>query len=231
MNWNPAVRGLVRLGAVMLVSTLGVAHLDAQERQDSSGVRHRPEFRGGTVFSVGSWSVSRADVPADVRSSQWPLFMLAVERGRGHAATEAGVGLWRRTLQTDRSDGVFGNGSSPKIMTYVIPLSVAAKFFPLTGPRAVVEPFVLAGAGLALGVDHSRPGTLVGSGGTHLVTGLSLRAAGGLQVHFSPAAGLELRGGYLWTRYGDDVGVTRTFDGFHADIGFVYRVRPAFPAS
>ncbi len=228
---SPAGRALTLLCSVVVWGAVAPRQLRAQEPADSTPARRRPELRGGTAFSVGTWNVSDPSVPTDVRTTTWPVFMLSLERGRGHAATETTIGLWRRTLETDRSDGVFGNGSSPRMTTYVIPLTAAAKLYPLTRPRDVVEPFIDAGAGLALGVDHSRPGTLAGSGGTHLVTGLSLRGGGGLQVHLSPAVGLELRGGYLWTRYGDDVGVTRTFDGFHADLGLVYRVRPALPTS
>lgn len=214
--------GVVSVGLVLAALLASASAGSAQQRRGPMG---RGAVRHSVALGFGYWDVTSEAPPAGVTQRDAPLYTLSFERGlRPHSAVETTIGLWRRVLETDARTGVFGGGSSQKISTYLVPLTVGAKLYPFTTAISPVEPFGLVGAGLVVGIDHSKPGTLEGSGGTNFVSGFGLRAGAGIQARLGRVFGLAVRGGYLWTHFGADVGVARTFRGFHADIQAIYHL-------
>ncbi len=188
----------------------------AQQQRRRAATRHAPSF---FELTAGTWQAAGAD-PADSRSSQWPLISLGVMRGgRGHLGVETSVGLWRRSLEATTAAGLF-DGSVSKVTSYVVPLTVSGDYF-LLSHAAPVEPFLGGGVGIAMSIDHTTPtgSGAFPTGGTTTRTGLALHAGGGVTLLPGARFGVIVRAGYLWTRFGDDIGASNTTDGFRLQAG------------
>ena len=108
---------------------------------------------------------------------------------------------------------------------YVVPLLTTVKLYPVTGPQSRIEPYVLAGIGFAIGIENEST-KAIGGGGTSIVTGFAVKAAGGIECrvfHWFTVLG-EMQ--YLNMRFNEDLGSRAIFDGFAPTVGIAYRFVP-----
>jgi hypothetical protein len=219
-TWLPEprriLRGMLPLFLAGLVLALPGALL-AQERSQSEQETERA--RRGAGLRVGGWTGMDLTELDGASYSTLPHFQGWFQRGLDrHLAIESTLALWRRVQER--------NGE--KVSTYIAPLFTSLKFYPGVGPEATVQPYVLGGGGLALGIDD-REGTqggllgLGGSDGLSFHTGLGFKAGGGLDYWFSQALGLTVGARYQWIRFDGSPGGHRTYKGTVVDAGFTYR--------
>lgn len=175
--------------------------------------------RRNAGLRIGIWQVADPAAPSEVRFTTTPLFEGFFQRGLDeHWALENTAALWRRS-RTDRQ-GV--SAREVKTDAYVIPIFTALKLFPFTTPANLVEPYISAGIGFALGLEDVGDNA-VGGGGTAIVTGFGFKAGAGIEIRLSETVGVLGAGRYQWIRYGEELGGTETFNGFGFEGGFTYR--------
>ena len=234
---------MLRRIAIRAVAVLTIVPptLSAQERTPSAGPRDsatattldpersaRLARRGGGV-RVGRWDVRALETTSGAAVSATPAFEGFVRRGLDlHLAVEHSVGVWRRTQRvTQSSTGPLGGTtqSTSTIESYVIPQYTSIAFYPVTGPRHRIEPFVKAGAGFALGVEDrsGSGGGLFSSAGISLVPGYGVTGGSGVEWRVTEALGFAAAGRYQWIRFLQEFSSRRTFEGFGAELGVTYR--------
>lgn len=201
---NAAIAALVFFAGLASAST-GWAQSDASARR-GAGIR------------VGAWQVR--DPGADLTTySHSPHAEAYFQRGLDDRfALESTVGVWRRTSRT--IENVTGNVVTTH--TYILPLFTTLKVFPVTRPEQLIEPFILAGGGFALGIDEVSENA-IGGGGTSIATGFGTRVGAGLEYHLNDVFGLTVSGRYQLIGYGEDLGGAETYKGFGFEGGLTYR--------
>lgn len=214
MSYLPRTAALSLAGIVVLLSATPAV---AQEPEpDPEYVEQAQIARRGAGLRIGMWALDTDDEDEAVADAdEWPYLEGYFQRGLDrHLAIESTLGLQRRTIQ-EESGGIIGEPTTTEVTAYVVPLLTAIKLYPLTGPEDRVEPYVAAGGGFAFGIEDGE--------GTGIQTGFGLKGEAGLEVRFSQAFGLGLRGGYQWIRFGDEIGGLDTYKGFGGGIGLTYR--------
>ena len=202
------------LAVVVGVLVLGAAPAAAQEREEAVDPERRAQLmRQGAGLRLGAWWVQ--DREDEARVSRWPYMEGYFQRGLDlHLALESTLSVWRQRRPLD------GGG---RVDSYAVPLFTSLKFYP-TRPESALEPFVLAGLGLALGIeDRAGEGLLGPTGGTSVTTGFGLRGGTGLEWRFGRAFGLHLAVAYNWLRFSDRLDGEDGYRGPVATGGLVYR--------
>jgi outer membrane protein W len=231
MSFRPIVRAAARLGFIASVVTAAfIAPSEARAQRDSLDIdeRNARRERSGAGLTGGFWSVRGLDKRSGVDYSSSPTFEGYLAKGLDlHLALENTVGLWIRTQEVPGTGGI-GGSSGEVIKSYIIPQFTAIRFYPVSRPRERVQPFIGAGAGLAIGIDdretNSAGSVLGGSGGSgiNLVPGFGLKGHVGTEMR-GQALGMSISAKYQWIRFFQEVGGEQTFGGLGADIGFTYR--------
>lgn len=186
--------------------------------------------RRGAGLTVGQWELRGLEPPTGVEVSTMPMISGWLRKGLdARLSLENGVGVWRR-VQTVPPTGGIGGTAGEEIQSWVVAQTTALRFFPFTDAGARVEPFVLGGAGLTLGIDdrETTSGGLLGGSGTSgiaIVPGFSLQGGAGVEWRFAESFGLTAGARYQWTRFFQDFGGERTYQGPVFEAGLTYRFR------
>ena len=214
-----------QLQGVLKLALLAAGFMAAQpaavwgQQQESEFERAARLARRGAGLRVGVWNVDAAAARQMARS---PTIEGYFQRGLDrHLVLENSVGVWRATT-TRTQVPPLGGPREVETKSYVVPLLTSLKLYPITGPGARIEPYLLAGVGFALGVQDEGDNA-IGSSGTSLVTGLGFRAGAGLEVQLSKAFGVAAAGKYQWIRYSETLGGMERFAGLGAEGGITYR--------
>jgi hypothetical protein len=216
------------VGLVMLTTCLAATIAGAQA--DSSAENRAKAMRRGAGLNASLWDVRGLRDVSGASVDEMPLFEGYFARGLDlHLAMENSVGVYRREQRITRSGGIGGGTVEEKITTYLVPQFTSIKLYLVTRPEERIEPYLVGGAGLTLGVDdreNTGSGGLLGGGaesGTAFVVGFGLKGGAGVELRFSNAFGALAGGRYQWVRMFGDLAGERTFRGFGADVGLVYR--------
>ena len=169
--------------------------------------------RRGAGLRLGAWA-ARMSVPDARRSVSVEGYF---QRGLDERlALENSVGVWSvKTIATQVTGDV-------ETRSYVVPALTSLKFYPLTDVTDRLEPFVIGGAGFALGVEDEDE-LAVGGGGISLLTGFGFRGGAGVEVMIGRSVGISAAAKYQWIRFGEPLGTEQTFHGFGFEGGLTYR--------
>ncbi|HET9439875.1 MAG TPA: hypothetical protein VFO52_06875 [Longimicrobiales bacterium] len=190
--------------------------VDAQVPVQTPAAQQERLARRGAGVRVGFWQV---EIPADDESRS-PQFEAYLQRGLdGQLTLENSVGVWWVTTTAAQA---LPDAPDVETRAYIVPLLTSLKVFPMSGPGDRFEPYVMAGVGIALGIEDEGENA-IGGGGSTIVTGLAFRGAVGAEFRLTPAFGLSAAGKYQWTRFGEDLGITESFSGVGAEGGLTYR--------
>jgi hypothetical protein len=210
--------------ALALVAMPSVAH--AQNKEPESKVEEQARLArksAGVIF--GTWSLIDSPAGGTTTVEDSPLGIGYFRKGIDkHLALETTVGIWRRVVSTPASGGL-GGSSGGKTTVILLPQFTSLKLFPFTGPEAMFEPFISAGAGFTLGfISQSGGGGLVGGGGgSGLVPGIGASGNAGVEWRFSNAFGLSAGGHYSYIQFFDDIAGERMYRGTGLTLGITYR--------
>ena len=177
-----------------------------------------PAPRRGAGVRIGVWDVRNPDAELTNYATD-PHIEGYFQRGLDdRLALESTAGVWRRTARTIQP----ATGNVIEIRTYVIPLFTSLKVFPFTDAGDALEPFVLVGAGFALGLDHVSDNA-IGGGGTSIATGFGIKGGIGLEYRINDIFGVVAGARYQLIDYGDELGGSQTFKGLGFEGGITYR--------
>lgn len=187
--------------------------------------------RSAAGMMVGPWELRGIEPPSGVNVSTLPMFSFFLRKGLdARLALENGLSVWRR-VQENPATGGFGGTSAEEVQSWVVAQTTAVRFFPITDAGATFEPWVLGGAGFTLGIDDretSGGGVLGGSSGATgvaIVPGVSLQGGAGAEWWFSESLALNAGARYQWTRFLQDFGGERTYQGPAYEVGLTYKFR------
>ncbi len=222
VRWDTV--GLAMLATVLIASTAGA-------QADTAAENRAKAMRRGAGVDASFWDVRGLRDVSGARVDEMPLFEGYFTRGLDlHLAMENSVGVYRREQRITRSGGGLGGGDVEEmITTYLIPQFTSIKLYPFTRPEQRFEPYLLGGGGFTIGIDdreNTGSGGLLGGGaesGTAFVVGFGLKGGAGAELRFSRAFGVIAGGRYQWIRLFGELAGERTFRGFGADVGLVYR--------
>ncbi len=204
---------------------LSPAAASAQAEKPTDPEKTAKLERQGVGVRGGAWWPEGLREEPDGAYAQTPWFEGYFQKGLDlHLALETAVGFWRRSQELERTDAL-GAKSRQKVDTYIVPLFTALKFHPLTRPQDTVEPYLMGGIGVALGIDDRSGdgGLLSPQTGTTVQGGLGFKLGGGLDWKLGRAFGVTVGARYQWIRFGEEVGGERTYRGFGVDVGLAYR--------
>lgn len=230
MSARPIQLALVAL-ALLVAHPAGAR---AQGRADTTATeaetRARLARRGGGV-TIGSWQLRGIEAPAGVDVSTMPMFSGWLRKGLdARLALENGISIWRRVQNVPPSGGI-GGTSGEEVQSWIIAQTAAIRFFPFTDAGAAFEPYVLGGAGFTLGIDDRETegggvlGGATGASGVAMVPAVSLQGGLGAEYRFGESFGLAAGARYQWTRFFQDFGGERTYQGPVFEVGLAYRFR------
>lgn len=222
------------LAAFVTVAGSAPSPVHAQARRDSTEsdaeTRARLARRGAGV-TIGSWQLRGIEVPAGVDVSTMPMFSGWMRKGLdARLALENGVSVWRRVQSVPPSGGI-GGSAGEEVQSWIIAQTTAVRFFPFTDAGAALEPYVLGGAGFTLGIDDRETegggllGGATGASGVVMVPAVSLQGGLGVEYRFGESFGLAGGARYQWTRFFQDFGGERTYQGPVLELGLSYRFR------
>jgi hypothetical protein len=220
------------LTAVVTLS-MAVAPMLAQDSTRSnaeSEVESRARLaRRAAGLSVGPWQLRGVDAPSGVDVSELPLISGFMRKGLdARLALENGVSVWRR-VQTSPATGGIGGTPGEEVQSWVIAQTTAIRFYPATDAGATVEPWILGGAGFSFGIDDrdTQGGGLLGgstgSSGLVLIPGFSLQGGAGVEWWFSDALAMNVSARFQWTRFFQEFGGERTYQGPAYELGMTYK--------
>lgn len=217
----------------MLSLFVAASALAAQEPTQSPESKAEAEARiarKAAGLSVGAWDLRGVEPASGVDVSTWPMISGFLRKGLdARLALENGIGVWRREQKVPASGGL-GGTSGETVQSWVIAQSTAVRFFPFTDAGARFEPWILGGAGLTLGIDDRETsggglGSATGGSGVFIVPGFSLQGGLGTEWWFAESYALNVSGRYQWTRFLDDFGGERTYQGPVFEAGLTYKFR------
>jgi hypothetical protein len=213
--------------AAGLAFVSGASVAEAQNKEPESKVEEQARLArksAGVIF--GTWSLIDSPAGGTTTVEDSPLGIGYFRKGIDkHLALETTVGIWRRVVSTPASGGL-GGTSGGKTTVILLPQFTSLKLFPFTGPDAMFEPFISAGAGFTLGfISQSGGGGLVGGGGgaSGLVPGIGASGNAGVEWRFSNAFGLSAGGHYSYIQFFDDIAGERMYRGTGLTLGITYR--------
>lgn len=220
--------------ALALAATLTGQTAAAQARPDSAESAAEAKARmarRGAGLTLGSWQLRGIEPPSGVEVSTMPMFSGWLRKGLdARLALENGVSVWRRVQRVPPSGGL-GGTAGEEVQSWIIAQTAAIRFFPFTDAGASFEPYVLGGAGFTLGIDDRDTdgggilGGAAGGSGVAMVPAVSLQGGAGVEYRFGASFGLALGGRYQWTRFFEDFGGERTYQGPVYELGIAYKFR------
>jgi hypothetical protein len=182
-------------------------------------------------LTVGHWELRGVEPGATVDVSTMPILSGYLRKGLDlRLALENGIGVWRRVQSTEATGGI-GGTAAEEVQSWVIAQTTAIRFYPMTDAGSTIEPWLLGGAGFTLGIDDRETdggGVLGGSSGgsgVFMVPGVSLQAGTGVEWWFGESLALNAGARYQWTRFFQEFGGERTYQGPTIDLGLTYKFR------
>lgn len=216
---------------------LGLVCADVAGAQDSTKTRESTAetrarlARSAAGIVVGPWELRGVEPPSGVEVSTMPMFSGYLRKGLDmRLALENGIGVWRR-VQTTPATGGIGGTPGEEVQSWVVAQTTAIRFFPVTDAGARFEPWILGGAGFTLGIDDRETngggilGGSAGGTGVAMVPGLSLQGGVGTEWWFAQSFALNAAARYQWTRFLEDFGGERTYQGPVYELGITYKFR------
>lgn len=223
---------LTTLSAALLI---GAPMIAAAQAAGSSDVETQARIqRNGAGLRAGVWNVRDLEPAAGNSSQRSPLFEGYFQKGLDlHLALENTLSVWRwhQAGTRTQSGGLLGGTTTTNetVDAYVVPFFTSLKVFPFTKPSAKLEPYVLGGAGLGLGIEDrssdNASGLYGGNSGEapSMVTGFGFKGGTGIEWRFSQAFGLTVGARYQWMRFFGDLAGRENYQGLALDGGLVYR--------
>lgn len=224
--------------ALVFVLTLAPMAIDAQVRAADSSRSAETEAesrarmaRKAAGLTVGPWELRGIEPPSGVEVSTLPMFYGFMRRGLDvRLALENGIGIWRREQSTPATGGL-GGTPGETVQSWVVAQTTAVRFYPATDAGATFEPWVLGGAGFTLGIDDRETngggvlGGSTGASGVGIIPGFSLQGGAGAEWWFSQSLALNVGARYQWTRFFEEFGGARTYQGPAYEAGLTYKFR------
>lgn len=220
--------------ALMLALTLNASQSLAQDttKTDETAAESRARLaRKAAGITVGPWDLRGVEPPAGVEASTLPMFGLFLRKGLdARLALENGISVWRRVQKIPASGGI-GGSSAEEVQSWVVAQTTAVRFYPATDAGAKLEPWLLGGGGFSLGIDDRETsgggalGGASGAAGVAIVPGFSLQGGAGAEWWFSESLALNVGARYQWTRFLQDFGGERTYQGPSYEAGLTYKFR------
>jgi hypothetical protein len=211
------VQQLLKLMGVCVGLVVGLAAPASGQELESESERDARLARRSMGVRAGVWNVDVTRVEAAVRSPHMEGYY---QRGLNRRlALENSLAIWRvKTTSAQPSPG------APRVesRTYIAPLLTSLKVYPFTTPDHTFEPYFLAGAGFAFGVEDEDENA-IGGGGTTVVTGLGLRLAAGIEMRLGGPLGIAAAGKYQWVHFGEDLVTMSSYAGVGVEGAVTYR--------
>ena len=204
---------------------LSPAAASAQTEKHTDPEKTAKLERKGAGVRGGPWWPHGLREEPDATYAQTPWFEAYFQEGLDlHLALETGVGFWRRSREIERTD-MLGGTSRERVDAYVVPLFTALQVYPLTRATDGVEPYLMGGIGVALGIeDRSGDRDLTGEPyGTSAVAGFGFKVGAGLDWKLGRAFGVTVGTRYEWIWFGEGLGGNGKYRGFGVDVGLTYR--------
>jgi hypothetical protein len=226
---------LLAIAAIIGAASFGAAALSAQvaprpEPESEAEARARMARRGAGL-TIGTWDLRGIEPPSGVAVSTLPMFSGWLRKGLdARLALENGIGVWRRVQEVPPTGGI-GGTAGETVQSWVVAQTTAIRFYPFTDAGARFEPWVLGGAGFTLGIDDRETngggilGGSAGGSGVAMVPGISLQGGAGAEWMFGESFGLIGGARYQWTRFFQDFGGERTYQGPVYEVGLSYKFR------
>jgi hypothetical protein len=191
---------------------------------DSEALTRRARNSGG--LQGGAWQVADLSAAPGGTDSHTASIEGWFQKGLDlHLAIETTLGFWQRT-QTVTQSGTLGTQSQTEMQSYFVPTLTTLKLYPATLPSAPLEPYIAAGAGPVLEMDHqkvtSTDPTVPAGETSSLHTGLGLVAGAGLEWNPGGPFGATAGGRYQWATFGESAGGRRMYRGPGFSAGVIY---------
>lgn len=220
--------------AIALIAScvaLPLAAQDTTKTPESEAEARARVARRAAGLTVGTWEIRGLEVDPSIEVSTLPLITGFLRKGLdARLALENSVGVWRR-VQSIEATGGLGGTPAEEVQSWVIAQTTALRFFPVTDAGSRFEPWVLGGAGITIGIDDRETdgsgflGGAAGGSGVAMVPGFSLQGGAGAEWWFSPSFALNVGARYQWTRFLQDFGGERTYQGPAYELGLTYKFR------
>lgn len=230
------IPSLVRATTTLALLTASVAAPLAAQQPTTQPAETEAESRARLArrtagLTVGHWDLRGIEAPSGVETSTIPMVSGFFRKGLdARLALENGIGVWRREQRVAGTGGLGGNAAE-KVQSWVIAQTTAIRFYPATDAGARFEPWLLGGAGVTLGIDDRETdgggllGGSTGNSGMHIVPGFSLQGGTGAEWWLGASAAFNIGLKYQWTRFLQDFGGERTYQGPVYELGFTYKFR------
>lgn len=225
------IKNILTLTLVLAIAPLSLRAQDSTRSAESEAESKARLARKAAGITVGPWELRGIEPPSGVDVSTLPMFYGFMRKGLdARLALENGIGVWRRE-QTTPATGGLGGTSGETVQSWVVAQTTAIRFYPMTDAGARFEPWVLGGAGFTLGIDDRETegggvlGGSTGASGVGLVPGFSLQGGVGTEWWFSESLALNIGARYQWTRFLEDFGGERTYQGPAYEAGLTYKFR------
>ncbi len=224
-------RTLVTLSLLALLQPLPMAAQDSTRMSPEAAAESRARLaRKAAGLTIGPWELRGIEPPSGVDVSTLPMFYGFMRRGLdARVALENGVGVWRREQDVPATGGL-GGSAGENVQSWIVAQTTAVRYYPFTDAGAKFEPWVLGGAGLTLGIDDRETsggvlGGSTGGAGVSIVPGFSLQGGVGAEWWFGETLALNVGTRYQWTRFFENFGGARTYQGPAIEAGLTYKFR------
>lgn len=224
-------RTLVTLSLLALLQPLPMGAQDSTRMSPEAAAESRARLaRKAAGLTIGPWELRGIEPPSGVDVSTLPMFYGFMRRGLdARVALENGVGVWRREQDVPATGGL-GGSAGENVQSWIVAQTTAVRYYPFTDAGAKFEPWVLGGAGLTLGIDDRETsggvlGGSTGGAGVSIVPGFSLQGGVGAEWWFGETLALNVGTRYQWTRFFENFGGARTYQGPAIEAGLTYKFR------
>jgi hypothetical protein len=224
-------RRFVALALLLLPAVAVNAQVRPAPPAESEAESRARLARRAAGLTVGHWDLRGVDVPSGVDVSTMPMLYGFMRKGLdARLSLENGVGVWRRVQKSPATGGI-GGTPAEEVQSWVIAQTTAVRFFPATDAGAAFEPWVLGGAGFSFGLDDRDTegggvlGGTTGGSGLEIVPGFSLQGGAGAEWWFSNALALNVGARFQWTRFFQEFGGERTYQGPSYEVGLSYKLQ------
>ena len=203
----------------LVLALLAAAPAVAQPAGESTAGTER--LRNGAGLQVSSW---QPDKPAGFDNTGSIAFQGYLLKGLDlHLAWDNTLGFWQRTTKWSETQPLVGT-TNHELDTYIVPTITALRFYPLTTPDKLVEPFVSAGLGPVIGIQQQKnSGALAPPNTTTMTAGLGVRAGVGVDIRSNGPFGVTAGTHFESASFGEDMVGERLYQAWGADLGLTYR--------
>lgn len=215
---HSATTGLFHLAVlIVLAAAAPAAHAGVPADESNTGTER---LRNGAGLQMSSW---QPDKPVGLDNTGTLAFQGYLLKGLDlHLAWDNTLGFWQRTSKWSETS-ILGT-TNHELDTYLVPTITALRFYPLTTPEKLVEPYVSAGLGPVLGVQQQKAsGNLAPTNTTTMVAGLGVRAGVGVDIRSNGPFGVAVGTHFESASFGEDMQGERLYQAWGADFGLTYR--------